>query len=108
MITLNITKEHEEDCYTCVEIDICKDGQCIGGCCLMVDEKSAYCEQLFIDEEYRNHGYGTEALEQLSSMYGVVTVAPDNEDARRLYERIGREHTGQDAGFDQGYGVYEI
>lgn len=109
MITLNITKEYEEDCYTCVEIDICKDGQCIGGCYMMVDEKLAYCEQLFIDEEYRNRGYGTEALKQLSSKYDGVVVAPDNEDAKRLYERIGREYDEDVAGYiDQGFGVYEI
>lgn len=42
-------------------------------------------------------------------MFGDIVVAPDNEDAKRLYERIGCEYNGNDADYiDQGYGVYRI
>lgn len=109
MVSIKVTNTYEEDSYTNITIDIYNGSTKIGDCSLMVDESYAYCERIDIDEEYRNHGYGTEALEQLSSKYDGVVVAPDNEDAKRLYERIGREYDGDDADYiDQGFGVYKI
>lgn len=109
MVSIKVTHTYEEDSYTNILIDIYNDSTKIGDCSLMVDENSAYCERIDIDEEYRNHGYGTEALYKLSSEYDGVVVAPDNEDAKRLYERIGREYDGDDADYiDQGFGVYKI
>lgn len=106
---LKMTREIKEDSYTNQIFEIIENGAVVGGCSVMVDENSAYCERIDIDEEYRNHGYGTAALRELSEMYGSVIVAPDNEDAQRLYGRLGFEYTGDDADYiDQGYGVYEI
>lgn len=106
---LRMTTEIKEDSYTNQIFEIIENGAVVGGCSVMVDENSAYCERIDIDEEYRNHGYGTAALRELSEMYGSVIVAPDNEDAQRLYDRLGCEYTGDDADYiDQGYGVYEI
>lgn len=50
----------------------------------------------------------------LKETYGAVVTAPDNEDAKRLYERIGEEYSGiygveNDFSYeDQGFGVYTI
>lgn len=100
------TSRTDEDSYQYVNYDITADGKVIGYASIMVDDNSAYCERIDIDEEYRNQGYGTAALYNLSSMYDGITVAPDNEDAKRLYDRIGYESSNEY--YDQGYGVYEI
>ena len=78
------------------------------------DNTTAYVERIDIDEEYRNQGIGTQVLSDvLQAMYRAVIVAPDNDDAKRLYERIGSEYRayGDEYDFsynDQGYGVYVI
>lgn len=81
------------------------------------DNDICYVERIDIDEQYRGHGIGTEVLTSTlwnECGYRYVVVAPDNEDARRLYERIGEEYEfipGCDQDFDyndQGYGVYVI
>lgn len=69
-----------------------------------------HCDSLVVDEEYRNCGIGTAALEKLAEIYGSFTITPTNTDNQRLYERLGSEDlTYQDAYYtDQGYGVFEI
>ena len=72
-----------------------------------------YLERIDIDEEHRNHGYGTKALYALADIYGSYFLSPDNEDAQRLYDRVADEISSSDYdrfGFaiDNGYGVYEI
>lgn len=100
------TSRTQEDSYEAISFDIIENGITVGGASVMVDEKSAYCERIDIDEAYRNNGFGTAALYELSSMFHGIIVAPDNEDARRLYDRIGYESS--DDMYDQGFGVYEI
>ena len=82
------------------------------------DNDICYIERIDIDEEYRGRGIGTEVLKNtLCSEYGFysVVVAPDNDDAKRLYERIGTKYIHpmnvDECDFsynDQGYGVYVI
>ena len=72
-----------------------------------------YVEALEIKEEYRNQRYGTMALNELVKIYGEICIAPDNEKAKRLYEKIAdpmKETYYDKFGFaiDQGYGVYVI
>lgn len=69
-----------------------------------------HCDSIEIYEPHRNQGYGTEALEALADIYSAYTITPDNEDAQRLYGRLGSEDlSNPDAYYtDQGYGVYEI
>lgn len=55
------------------------------------DEKSAYISSIEIYEEHRNHGYGTAALRTIAAEHGSIYICPDNEDAERLYARIGEE-----------------
>ena len=81
------------------------------------DNDTCYVERIDVDEAFRGHGIGTEVLTSTlwnECGYRYVVVAPDNEDAQRLYERIGEEYNfipgcDQDFGYsDQGYGVYVI
>lgn len=74
-----------------------------------------YVERIDIDEEYRGMGIGTTVLtDNLKDDYYSIVLAPDNEDAKRLYQRLGEECNripGCDhefGYFDQGYGVYVI
>ncbi|MFP3156026.1 GNAT family N-acetyltransferase [Lachnospiraceae bacterium ZAX-1] len=67
----------------------------------------AYLERIDIDPEYQGHGYGTWFLMELKKqVVSSYLVAPDNADAKRLYERIGEE-SSEDV-YDQGFGVYEM
>ena len=100
------TARTQEDSYEAISFDIIENGATVGYASVMADDNSTYCERIDIDEQYRNHGFGTAALEELSRMFGSIIVAPDNEDAKRLYERIGYEFF--DDMYDQGFGVYEI
>lgn len=93
--------------------DIEVDGQIVGGGSMMVDEDSSYLERIDIDEEHRGKGYGTQALYLLRDIYGPYYLAADNEDARRLYDRIADEMPQVEYdrwGFaiDQGFGVHVI
>lgn len=106
---IRVTHETHEDTYTAVNYDIIQNGTTVGYASVMANDNGAYCERIDIDPEYQRRGYGTAALLELSAVYGGIIVAPDNEDARRLYERIGTEANGVNTDiYDQGYGVYKI
>ena len=72
-----------------------------------------YLENIDIKEEHRNKGIGTEAMKifaELNSDRGIY-FAPDNEDAKRLYDRIAEEMSVSEyneygGNMDQGYGIY--
>ena len=100
------TFRNEEDSYTAIHFDIIENNITVGYATVIHDSSSAYCERIDIEEAYRNRGFGTAALYDLSAMFHGIIVAPDNEDARRLYDRIGYESS--DDMYDQGFGVYEI
>ena len=102
---IETVKQYEES-YTSISYDIVIDGVTVGYASVMVDDKSAYCDRIDILKQYRRRGYGTAALYDLSRIYNGVIVAPDNEDARRLYERIGSP--SNDDFYDQGFGVFDI
>ena len=108
-VTLNVEKSTEEDGYTYDNISIMLDGKEVGTIGMVVDENEPYLERIDIDEEYRNKGIGTDALRLVAEKYGEFLIAPDNEDAKRLYERYGDESSSDNAAYiDQGYGVYSI
>ena len=74
-----------------------------------------YVEGIEIEEGYRGEGYGTAALEELSAAFGTYTISADNEDAARLYERLGfrldersKEYQETYHALDYGFGVYVI
>lgn len=106
-LTLNKISSRDEDSYIANLYHIIVDGENIGSVSTMEDEDSIYIERIDVDEAFRNRGHGTEALRMLSGMASTVYLAPDNEDAQRLYERIGYE-TYSFPEVDQGFGVYEI
>ena len=108
-VTLNVKKSTEEDGYTYGSIAIMLDGKEVGTIGMVASENEPYLERIDIDEEYRNKGIGTDALRLVAEKYGEFLIAPDNEDAKRLYERYGDESTSDNAAYiDQGYGVYSI
>lgn len=93
--------------------DIEVDGQIVGGGSMIEDDDSCYLERIDIDPEHQGKGYGTQALYQLSEIYGTYYLAADNKDAKRLYDRIAYEMDQADYdrwGFaiDQGFGVHVI
>lgn len=110
MTDIKLTRTIDEGSYTSMEYVMLLDGQEIGWATMSVDSKSAYCERIDIAEAHRNQGHGTELLKALSEVYGSIFLAPDNEDAQRLYDRLGYDVTdkGDWWAVDQGYGVYEI
>lgn len=73
-------------------------------------DDGAYCERIDVEEDMRNQGIGSDFLRFLSTTYGDIYVAPDNEDAQRLYDRLGFDVTDRDdwCYVDQGFGVYRI
>ncbi len=115
-IQLNVIEYDEENGEKYIEI--VKDGERVGDMTVITsfEDADGYCyvERIDIDEQYRRQGIGTEVLTHaLYDEFGwecrTVVVAPDNADAQRLYERIGRECTTADFPcYDQGWGVYEI
>ncbi|MGN0995701.1 MAG: GNAT family N-acetyltransferase [Candidatus Ventricola sp.] len=110
MTTIERTMSTDEGIYTSMSYVMTLDGQEIGWASLTVDENSAYCDRIDIDEAHRNQGHGTALLRALSSEFGSIFVAPDNADAQRLYDRIGWDVSDKDDWWavDQGFGVYEI
>jgi len=76
------------------------------------DVSIAYVKDIKIDEAYRNNGYGTFILKELSDKYNGILICPENSDAERLYNRIG-EHVSSPPGeleseFDEWGSMYLI
>lgn len=108
-VTLHVEKSTDMDTYTYDNIAIMLDGKEVGTIGMVADENEPYLERIDIDEKYRNKGIGTDALRLVAEKYGEFLIAPDNEDAKRLYERYGEESNSDNAAYiDQGYGVYSI
>lgn len=110
MIEIIETRRQEEDTYETIGYSIVLDGVEIGAMSVIVGSDSpAYIERIDIDEEYRGHGYGSAAIQMASDAFSGIIIAPDNEDAQRLYDRLGSEYHGEVADYlDQGFGVFEI
>lgn len=110
MTQIILTNEYEDDGYTVATYDITdENGSTVGEATIKNSDDGAYVERIDINEAYQNLGHGTAALKAISRKYDGVTVAPDNEDAKRLYDRIGSVSRYEYADYiDQGYGVYDI
>lgn len=115
-ITLKVTKvrKDEEENSTTTSYDIYAGEENIGHVCVVTDYEDedtryAYIDSIVIHEQHRNQGYGTAVIREISSMYFGAVLAPDNEDAKRLYERIGEEFSEDPFCYcDQGFGVYLV
>lgn len=110
MLSIIETRRTDEDTYEAISYDIDLDGTVIGWASVIDGEGSpAYIERIDIEEAFRNQGHGSEAINAISDLFCGVIIAPDNEDAQRLYDRLGREYNGDVADYlDQGFGVYMI
>ena len=87
-------------------------GQVVGQIFLQVDSalaggdgRVAYLYALRVRPEYRNRGIGTELVREAEAILrqrgfsrALISVAKDNDAARRLYERLGFEAFGEDPG----------
>lgn len=78
------------------DVKIMNDNEQIGYAELFVSydedgEKSAYINSIEIYEQFRNCGHGTAAIRAIATEHDGVYICPDNEDAERLYKRIGEE-----------------
>ena len=72
----------------------------------------AYIQRIDVDEGFRGQGIGTAAIRGIAQEYRAVYLCPDNEDAARLYGRLGEKLDACPLEclyyLDQGYGVYEV
>lgn len=88
------------EAFTMVEYD--EDGD---------KEDQVYLEDIVIYEQYRNKGFGTQAINKLAEENEFLYFAPTDENNQRLYERIAsdmEEDLSDVPEVDQGYGVYYI
>lgn len=113
MITL-ITKISEDfESMKMFDISITLDGAKIGYAELFVaydedgDETAAYVKSIEIESAHRNHGYGTEVLKMLADAHDGIYICPDNEDAERLYARLGEETSAPDE-FESEYDSWGV
>lgn len=100
---------------------ICKqDNLIIGWCVAVWSGKKTHPEypdmqDLFIRPEHRNKRYGTQLISEIEKIVKArgydslgLAVNPDtNQDARRLYERLGYQHDGKEQYLDGIYGGFE-
>jgi len=102
------------------------EGRVIGQVFVQVDSslsggnnRAAYLYALRVRPEYRNRGIGGELVREAESILrqrgfvrALISVAQDNHAARRLYERLGYEVFGEDAGnwsyFDDRGHIQEV
>lgn len=110
MLKLNKGVSQYED-HKRIYVDIIVNGQEVGGMAINeYEDGAAVLERFDIEDDQQNKGYGTEAFKQMANDFLVLIVAPDNEDAKRLYERLATpmpDHLMDDWWpLDQGYGLY--
>ena len=72
-----------------------------------------FLERIDVAAGYQGQGIGSMILKSLSSEYGEFFLAPDNEDAARLYDRLGFELSESDYSefgfaYDDGFGIFTI
>ena len=113
---IETTKFDELGTWITYENKIIVDDQVIGKAYTMVEydedgdkEEQVYLEDIVINEEKRNEGYGTQAIKMLAEENDFLYFAPTDENNQRLYERIAsdmEEEMSDVPEVDQGFGVY--
>ena len=90
--------------------DIKLNGETVGTVAIRIYDDYSEIDRIDIDEKYRNKGIGTTVLGDIAGEFDTTYIVPDNESAKRLYERIGEEVTSGEVyeNLDQGYGVYRL
>lgn len=109
-VVLNVERTTDEDSYMYDNVAILQNGIEVGAAGISYGtDELPYVERIDIYPEYQNKGIGTKALKLIADKYGDYLIAPDNQDAARLYARLGElVETDITSYIDQGYGVYEI
>ncbi|QXN86274.1 GNAT family N-acetyltransferase [Tetragenococcus halophilus] len=72
-------------------------------------KEQVYLEDIIIYEQYRNQGFGTQAIKMLAEENEFLYFAPTDENNQRLYKRIAsdmEEEMSDVPEVDQGFGVY--
>lgn len=110
-----ITTEITDDSYDEYEggyqrRDIKLNGETVGTVAIRIYDDYSEIDRIDIDEKYRNKSIGTTVLGDIAGEFDTTYIVPDNESAKRLYERIGEEVTSGEVyeNLDQGYGVYRL
>jgi len=109
---IETTKFEELGTWITYENKIIVDGQLVGKAYTMVDsedEDQTYLETIDIDEDFRNQGFGTQAINKLAEQTDLLYFAPTDENNQRLYKRIAydmEEAMSDVPEVDQGFGVY--
>ena len=117
--TIKVTKTETYEFIGSVFLDILTDDKIVGSATLIRyygedgDRKYTHLERIDIDEDFRGKGFGTAAIKTMCENYGRIVAAPDSEDSKRLYERIGNlviDTTGhmEEVYLCVGFGVYEF
>lgn len=111
----DVTTEITDDSYDEYEggyqrRDIKLNGETVGTVAIRIYDDYSEIDRIDIDEKYRNKGIGTTVLGDIAGEFDTTYIVPDNESAKRLYERIGEEVTSGEVyeNLDQGYGVYRL
>jgi hypothetical protein len=108
-VSLRETRVVKEDSYENRMYSAIFNGKGIGHASVLVDDNGAYVERLDIDDAFRRQGFGTNFIMQLANKFGGITIAPDSEDSRRLYARLGDVAEAEYTEYlDEGFGVYYI
>ena len=110
MLQLIETARQDADFGETATYDITVNGTIIGAMSVYDYTEALLIERIDIDAEYRNKGYGSDAIYEVSKGHDYTYAAPDNSDSKRLFARIG-ELVSADSDWlylDQGYGVYLI
>lgn len=117
MLELKITNEYKDEYEISRDYDIVVDGVTVGAISTIVDSDEVdedgdidyiYIYGLDIDPDYRNKGYGTQAIKAIAKeAWHFAYLAPTNATNQRLYARLGEE-TDHNPGVDQGFGIYAV
>jgi len=91
MLKIEKRLTENEDTYKFYDIDIILNGEKIGYAELFIIDEYNYIKSIEIKKEYRSKGYGTKVLTDLAAELNGLYICPDNNDAERLYARLGDE-----------------
>lgn len=108
-ININSKIFDTEGTWVTLKNEILMNGQKVGTAYTMTDsddDDRTYLENIDIEEEFRNLGYGTLAIQKLAEINGYIYFAPTDENNKRLYQRIAEEMETDVPEVDQGFGVY--
>ena len=95
-----------------IRIGIEKDGKLIGGLDACITAfKILYVSTVFVDEEYRRKGIGSELIREMekrAAAMGVNTIRLDtfNWQGKEFYEALGYETVGHYDNAEDGYSEY--